>query len=781
MAATNLTADVTSFVGRRRELAQVKQYLSASRLVTLTGVGGVGKSRLAVRTAAGVRRAFPDGTWLVELAQLQDPGLLVQTVASTLGLRDQSARPPLVVLAEYLANRRLLLVLDNCEHLLASCGQLVHALLAACPKLCVLATSREPLGISGEIAWPVPALSVPDLAERRPKREWSRYEAVTLFADRAVATVPEFRLTADNYVAVAGICRQLDGIPLAIELAAVRLRVLTPQQILDRLTDRYALLTGGSRDKASRHQTLRSCIEWSFELCSADERLLWSRLSVFTGSFDLDAVEGVCSGDGLIKDDMLELVAGLVDKSIVATDKHDADLRYRLLDTIRDFGLQELRARGEETRLRRRHRDWYDELLLRAEREWISPRQEYWLGRLNREHPNIRSALQFCLTEPGEAESALRMAVCPWRFYWWSPGRFSEGRRWLDQALAQATQPSVHRAWALLFNSQLAVVQGDFDTGRALLAPKARRSRSGWGDADSLGRLGYATAHLALWAGDVPASIVAYEQALAAGSSDLSLRVDTLHALLVAVAVAGDAQRARTCHQEVLSITEPNGERRHRSHSRWAFGLSAWQQGDLRRAAELQHQSLRLKHGLNDVQGTAFCLEALACVAAADHRERRAATLLGAAEMLWRSMGTSLAPLRPVFDYHQDCVRRARRALGEKNYQAAFHAGGRLTLDEMVAYALEERPEPTSALPAQGPTPLTAREQQVAELIARGEQQEIAHGARARHQPAHGREPCGAHPGQTRCHLAHPDHGLVPRTAVCVAVTGDGDAPPSSQ
>ena len=719
VSATNLPADLTSFVGRRRDLAQVKQLLSVSRLVTLTGVGGVGKTRLALRAADGVRRAFPDGVWIVELAELRDAALLAQTVATTVGLRDQSSRPPLVVLAEYLADRRLLLELDNCEHLLASCGQLAYALLAACPKLRVLATSRELLGISGETIWPVPTLSVPDVATPRRKREIARYEALVLFADRAAATVPEFSLTEENYVSVAGICRQLDGIPLAIELAAVRLRTFSPQQILDRLTDRYTLLTTETRNRTARHKTLRSCIEWSFELCSSDEQLLWARLSVFTGSFDLEAAEGVCAGEGLLDDDVLELVAGLVDKSVLATDKHGSELRYRLLDTLQEFGLTKLRDRGEETRLRRRHRDWYEGLLLRAEREWISSRQEYWLARLDREHANIRSALQSCLAEPGKAESALRMAVSPWRFYWWSPGLFSEGRHWLRQALAQDTEPSIHRVRALLLGSQLAVVQGDFDGGRCLLDEgKALAERLG--DADSLGRLGYATAHLALWAGDVPASIVAYEQALAAGSSDLSLRVDTLHALLVAVAVAGDSQRALACHQEVLAITEPSGERRHRSHSRWAFGLSAWQQGDLRRATELQHQSLRLKHGLNDVQGTAFCLEALACVAAADHREGRAAILFGAAEALWRSMGTSVAPLKPVFDYHLDCERHARRRLGGKKYEAALREGGRLTFDEMVAYALETQPGSTAAPPVAGSTPLTRREQQVATLIARG-------------------------------------------------------------
>ncbi|WP_211763369.1 ATP-binding protein [Kutzneria sp. CA-103260] len=719
---------MAGFVGRRRELAQVKQLLSASRLVTLTGVGGVGKSRLALRAAAGVRRAFPDGVWLVELAELRDAALLPQTVASAIGLRDQSPRPLRVTLADCLADRRLLLLLDNCDHLLAACGQLVYALLGDCPKLRVLATSREPLGISGEAVWPVPPLSVPDLTQPQEKRGERRYEAVALFIDRAAATVPEFRLTEDNYLSVAGICRQLDGIPLAIELAAVRLRVLSPQQILDRLADRYSLLAGATWDRASRHQTLRSCIEWSFELCSSDEQLLWARLSIFAGSFKLEAVEAVCAGEGLRTEDMLDLVTGLVDKSVLVTDKHGSDLRYRLLDTLMEFGLTKLRDRGEEIRLRRRHRDYYEQLLLQAEREWLSPLQEYWLAQLDLVHANIRSALRFCLTEPGEAESALRMAVSPWRFYWWSPGRFSEGRRWLDRALAQAREPSVYRARALLLDSQLAVVQGDFDIGRSLLV-EGKALAQQLGDADSLGRLGYATGHLALWGGDVPAAIMAYEKALAAGSPDLNLRVDILQSLLVAVAVAGDARRARTCHQEVMAITEPNGERRHRSHARWAFGLSAWQQGDLRRATELQHQSLRLKRGLNDVQGTAFCLEALACIASAEHRESRAATLLGAAEALWQSMGTSAASLKPFFDYHLDCERDARRALGGKKYEAAFREGGRLTFDEMVACALETQPVATAAPSAAGATPLTLRERQVAKLIARGASNEDIAGA----------------------------------------------------
>jgi predicted ATPase len=329
--AGNLPLELTSFVGRRREVTEVRRLLSVSRLVTLTGVGGVGKTRVALRVAADLRRLFDDEVWLVDLSTLQDPTLLGHTVAATLGLREQPARPPVVVLAEYLGGRQLLLVLDNCEHLVDACAVLSEALLRTCPDLRILATSREPLGIDGEATLHVPPLSVPD-PERPPAlRGLSRYGAVTLFTDRAAAVLPEFALTEDNQVAVVRICHRLDGLPLAIELAAARLRSLSADQILHRLTDPYRLLTSGSRSAPARQQTLRSCIEWSYDLCSAPERTLWPRLSVFAGGFELDAAEGICGGD-LAPADLLDLVASLVGKSILIREGHGAVVRYRLLE-----------------------------------------------------------------------------------------------------------------------------------------------------------------------------------------------------------------------------------------------------------------------------------------------------------------------------------------------------------------------------------------------------------------------------------------------------------------
>lgn len=331
--------ELTSFVGRRRELADAKTKLSVSRLVTLAGIGGVGKTRLALRVAADARPRFADGVRLVELGDLPDDLPLEDAVAAALGLRDQSARPLRDVLVEYLVSRRLLLVLDNCEQVVNAVAGLVEALLHTCPDLRILATSREALGIGGEAVLRVPPLTVPEAVHRPSLRAMPRYDAVTLFAERAAAAVPGFELTEDNHLGVARICHQLDGLPLPIELAAARLRAMSVEQILQRLTDRYKLLTLGSRGAPTRQQTLRLCVDWSYELCTQQEQQLWARLSVFAGSFELDAAESICAGD-LVPEDLLDVVASLVDKSVLIREEAGAVVRFRLLETLaeRSFG-----------------------------------------------------------------------------------------------------------------------------------------------------------------------------------------------------------------------------------------------------------------------------------------------------------------------------------------------------------------------------------------------------------------------------------------------------------
>ncbi|WP_260479322.1 LuxR C-terminal-related transcriptional regulator [Kibdelosporangium aridum] len=708
-------------------MTEAKQALSASRLVTLTGVGGIGKSRLALRVAAQVRRAFDDGVWLVELGELQDPALVEHTMAATLGLREQatlgsgeqSRRPLMAMLTEYLAARQVLLVLDNCEHLVDAVAKLVDALLRVCPGLRVLATSRERLGGGGEVMLPMPPLPMPDPRRPHSLRGLSQCAAVTLFVERAVAVVPGFCLTEDNRGAVVEICRRVEGLPLAIELAAARLSALSPAEILHRLSDRFRLLSAGARSAPARQRTLRACIEWSYGLCTCVEQLLWARLTVFVGGFELEAAEAICAGDNLAAEDVLDLVTSLVDKSILIRQEHGTLVRYRLLDTLREYGQDKLRESGQDTALRRRHRDWYAALVARADAEWISARQVDWFARLGREQPNLRAALEFCLTEPGEAGAALRIATSLYP-YWFGRGLLSEGRHWLDRALAEQPQPCMERTRALYAASMLAGQQNDIATASALVDEGQQGARR-LGDASTRALVTLASGWVAGYRGDLSRSVALLDAAHDAfrAENDLPRLLDALFALTVYSGVRGDATRALACHEEILAITEPRGEVWYRSLSLWALGLAAWQQGDCRRATGLVRESLRLKRPIDDLLGTAWCLEALAWIAASAPDPRRAATLLGAAQELWHAIGTSPATVRPLLGYRDECEQRTRRALGEQAFQAAFQRGMDLSLAEAIGYALNEKPQ-AAPPPASTATALTRREQQVAELVAQG-------------------------------------------------------------
>ena len=743
MAATgagaigSLPGELTSFVGRRRELDEVKRLLGESRLVTLAGVGGTGKTRLAVRVAAGLRRVFADGVWFVDLTQLRESGLLTQNVehpdvlallvTATLGLRGQGDGPPVQGLVEQLVDRQMLLVLDNCEHLLQASATLTDALLRGCPGLRILATSREPLTIAGEMLVLVPPLPAPGHLPSRA--DTGRCESVTLFVARAEAVVPGFGLTADNHMAVAELCARLDGLPLAIELAAAWVRVLAPQQILDRLTDRFTLLSRGSRAGPGRQQTLRACVDWSFDLCAKPERLLWARLSVFAGGFELDAVEGVCADEKLLEVDLLELVASLVDKSVlVRADVRDDQAeaaRYRMLEAIRDYGRDRLREAGEDVVLRGRHREWCQRLVARARAEWVSDRQAYWVARLRREHANMRVAVEYCLTEPGEAGAALRLAVTMPRLYWSAEGAFGEGRRWLDGALAQATAATALRAQALLVNSRLAGVQGDAAAGMRLLDEGEELARR-LNLTTELSHAAYLRGQGALMANDLPGAVETLDRAWTtlAGEpdGDLDLHLNVLLALGTAAGLAGGHETASACVREILAIVEPRGGNLHRSYALWVGGLSAWRRGDLHQAAVQEAESLRLKKssGSDDRFGIGLCLEVLAWVNADQQLHRRAATLLGAADTLCIDVGASITLHLFLVGYHDACERQTRDALGDAAFIDAFHHGRSLTYDDAIAYALKEPPQPSPTRREDASTPLTRRERQVADLIAQG-------------------------------------------------------------
>ena len=446
----NLPAELTSFVGRRGEVAEVRRLLAESRLVTLTGVGGVGKTRLALRAAARLRRAFRDGVWLVQLDQLREGALVAQAIAGALGLHGRAGAPE-EALADYVADRQLLLVLDNCEQLVDAAAKLADLLLRGAAGLRVLATSRESLNIVGETVLPLAPLPAPEARRPLTLAELARFPAVALFADRAGHAVPGFAVTTANMAAVAGICRRVEGLPLALELAAARLRVLSPEQIEARLGDRLGLLTGGCRANPARQQTLRASIEWSYELCSGPERLLWARLSVFAGGFELDAAEGICADDRLAAGDVLDLLAALADKSVlIAEHGEGGGVRYRLPETLREYGKERLQESGEYPTLRRRHRDWYEQLARQADAGWLSPQMTDRVARLFREHANVQAAQDFCQAEPGEAEAGLRIAMHVWTFYYRNAGYLSEGRYWVGQALGeQAFQAAYTRGLEL--------------------------------------------------------------------------------------------------------------------------------------------------------------------------------------------------------------------------------------------------------------------------------------------------------------------------------------------
>jgi predicted ATPase len=401
----NLPVELSSFIGREREISEVEGLLAETRLLTLTGTGGCGKTRLALRVAGNLRERFEDGVWWVSLAPLTSPDLTPKSVASALGMHEQPGRSTTEALSDHLRFRDLILVLDNCEHLIEACAALAEALLLCCPNLKILATSREPLGVAGEATWPVPSLSLPTAHRRPPVEELVRYEAVRLFVERAAAARPDFAPTEHNAPVVVEVCRELDGIPLAIELAAARTKVLTIEQIAGRLGDSFRLLTGGSRTVLPRQRTLRATIEWSFELLPEEERTMFRRLSVFAGGFTLEATEEVCSGGGIAEEGVFDLLSRLVDKSLIVTEERDGHARYRMLETVRQYGAEKLRDAGELQVIQQRHADFFLAMAEEAEFGMVGPDQAAWLGRLEEEHDNVRAALGWL--QEGDAEQGL--------------------------------------------------------------------------------------------------------------------------------------------------------------------------------------------------------------------------------------------------------------------------------------------------------------------------------------------------------------------------------------
>jgi predicted ATPase/DNA-binding CsgD family transcriptional regulator len=735
---SNLPVELSSFVGRRRELSELRGLLAASRLVTVTGVGGAGKTRLAVRVAAEARRGFGGEVWFVDLTQLANRGLpsreihevdvLACLVLAALGLRQNGDASPVRQLAEFLADKSALVVLDNCEHLIPACAWLADALLRLCPAVRILATSREPLTIPGEVLYPLPPLLVPGPHLDLDPARLAEYESVALFLARARASVPDFAITDGNAGAVAELCRRLDGLPLAIELAASRVRVLQPAQILQRLADRFTALARGSHGAPARQQTLRACVEWSFDLCGKPERLLWARLSVFVGGFELDAVEGVCADDCLPAGDLLDVLTALIDKSIVerADPGNGGTARYRVLQLIRDYGQEQLVEAGEQATLRRRHRDWYQALAARALAERISRRQVYWIARLTAEHANVREAVDFCLSQPGEAEAVLRLLTSlPW-LYWWSPGFSGEGLGWLGRALEQATGPTPVRARALLLAGYLAAWAGAADTMRRRTDEGERLARQ-VGDAAAVALAGFVRGTAAYLRNDLAVTIGADEKALAILATlpgadqrrEEALHLQLLLQLGPAAADFGDHERARHCFGQALELAEARGASVNQVWALWGLALVAWRQGSTAEADRQARQCLWLARevGMPDPYVAVLAVELLAWIAAGQRRYRRAAILLGAVGTVLTNLGRHLTAT--VLAEHDACERQARGVLAEAAFVDALRYGRALSIDGALTLALDEprRPAPPSQAEA---TPLTRREHQIAEIVAQG-------------------------------------------------------------
>ncbi|WP_439664168.1 ATP-binding protein [Lentzea sp. HUAS TT2] len=698
-----MPADTTTFVGRKHDVAEVRRLLSESRLVTLTGVGGVGKTRLALRAAAETSRAFRDGVWFVDLGGVTDPELVVHTVLVQLGVHDDTVRQHRTVLVEHLRDRQMLLVLDSCEHVVAATAGLVDALLRGVPGLRVLVTSRERLGVDGEHLWQVmPLPGDPALA---------------LFAERAVAVEPGFVLDGCNHDKVSQICALLGGIPLAIELAAVRLRVLSLDHLLSRLDNTFRVLADGKRGGDPRHQTLHAAVDWSFHLCTRPEQILWARASVFAGTFDLEAAERVCSGDGVAPDEVMHSLMGLVDKSVVVSEQHPSGTRFRLLEPLRQYGLGKLRDAGREQVVRERHRDHFIEWAERREQEWFGPAQPQIFTLTRLEHANLRSALDFCFGNDGD--QCVHLATTLW-FYWAGCGMLGEGRHWLDRAVASA-KPGPLRAKALWVNGYVATLQGDLPSSTRMLDECHEYAvESGDGPA-----LAYATHRLActhLIGDDLALADSLFEEAMRLYRGQGTVNSHTMLAgieLAISATFQHDFAAAERLCVEARAVGEKHGELWAQAYAVYGLALCAWVSGDLVRADRLGRECLRMKRSFHDLLGIVLAIEVLAWIAASQGDAVRAATLLGATNEIWQSVGYPMFGSRYFGAPHGECESSTVNALGEQEFRAMFRKGMDLDLEDAIAFAIGEE-QPADPAPAATLTPLTRREQQVADLIAGG-------------------------------------------------------------
>ncbi|MGP3930081.1 ATP-binding protein [Nonomuraea sp. KM88] len=672
-----------SFVGRRRELAMARKALIHGRLLTLTGAGGVGKTRLALQIVEHVKGAYRDGVGVVELGTLETGELLEPAVASALGLRD-TGPDPMNVLVDRMSGKRMLLVLDNCEHLRAICARFVDRLLRVAPRLRILVTSRQTLGVYGEQVLTVRPLAVPDPG--RPLGEIARHDSVRLLEDRMADVLPGFSLAADNACRVARLAQRLEGVPLAIELAVARLRTMPLDQLIRELDKPIDVLEADTCATLPRHHSVRATTEWSFGLCSAAEQRLWARLSMFPAGADLDTAESVCSGDGIDAGDVLDLLAGLVDKSVLCCERRESGLRYRMLESLRAYGCERLTP-SEKDRLRERYVDHHRRLVEDSQIDRMVPDQLERYRRLQVELPNVRVALEACLSTPELTRVGLDTASALW-CYWLLAGSLIEGRYWLERGLHLVRECGRIRATALWVDSMLALRQGDLVMALPRLGECLDLARRPGNEAV----LPYAirTAGVAAFSsGDHERGLSLLQESLAlhrAGENLDGVMLNLYYAS--AYGSVGHPERAAEFGEELLTLCEKHHARVSRAYAQLALGVARWNLGDCRRAEALVTSAALFAGEVNDRWCLTQCLEVLAWIAGAREEHGRAAGLMGAAHALWQAMGASPERLWYHAAWHEQCRERARRALGGRAFATAFRQGARLGQDRAVTYAV---------------------------------------------------------------------------------------------
>ncbi|MFG3381052.1 ATP-binding protein [Streptomyces sp. NPDC047999] len=674
-----LPVELNRFVGRETELAEIGRALAGSRLVTVVGTGGIGKTRLALRAADGLKNGYADGVRLVALAPLRDPRLVVHALLEALHVTDHTSRPAREVLLERVRGLSALLVVDGFEHLVDGCAALVREVLCRAPGVAVLAVGRRPLRVDGEVVLPVGPLAGAD--------------AAVLFADRAAEVLPRWRPDAADRERVRELCRRLDGIPLALELAAARLPAIGLEELLHRLGDRFALLTSGARGVLPRHGTLRTAIGWSHELCTPAERLLWARLSVFAGPFDLEAAEYVCSGPELPESSVVDVLGGLVAQSVVHREETPAGRRYGMLDTLRAYGAGWLAALGDEERLRSRHRDWHLGLATWCELEWFSPRQAEVAAVADSSLPDLRAAMEWCLERPEEAHLGQFLAGTLW-FSWVGCGRLAEGRYWLDRALGRA--PGGARPYedarlkALWVLGYVAVLQGDPAAAAAALHACEEGARAA-GNAVAGAYAVHRRGCLALLSDEpaeaerlLRAALDAYDRAGELNSNVLMGRVE----LALALAFQGRPGDAVALCEQVREVCESFGEEWARAYALYVLAHAAWTAGDHPRARVLLSRCVAVDHRFHDLVGLVLALELLALVTASEGDAVEAAVLMGATAPVWESVGLARFGSRCFAVPRAQCEERTRAALGAARYEECAAAGRALSLDAVVERAL---------------------------------------------------------------------------------------------